>query len=118
MLNHYRFDAPPQLSVVPPGAWVVVIVDGSRSFDADDRRAGLAAVAAALSHQRDGRVAALVFDRKIHRLFPGFRGVASATSDLVGLTFASRNGSQVDTALVQADPPSRRKRLPPRLAAS
>ena len=40
-LNHYRFDAPPQLSVVPRGAWVVVIVDGSRSFDEDDRRAGL-----------------------------------------------------------------------------
>ncbi len=75
VLNHYRFDAPPQLSVVPRGAWVVVIVDGSRSFDADDRRAGLAALAAALSHQRDGRVAVLVFDRKIHRLFPGFRGV-------------------------------------------
>ena len=103
VLTHYRFDAPPQLSVVPRGAWVVVVVDGSRSFDADERRAGLAAMAAALSHHRDGRVAVLVFDRKIHRLFPGFRGVASAMPDLVGLTFASRNGSQVDDALTQAD---------------
>ena len=103
VLNHYRFDAPPQLSVVPRGAWVVVVVDGSRSFDADDRRAGLAAVAASLSHLRDGRVAVLVFDRKIHRLFPGFVGAATAMPDLVGLTFASRNGSQVDDALSQAD---------------
>ena len=103
VLNHYRFDAPPQLSVVPRGAWVVVIVDGSRSFDADDCRAGLSALAAALSHQRDGRVAVLVFDWQIHRLFPGFRAVASATPDLVDLTFASRNGSQVDAALLEAD---------------
>jgi len=103
VLNHYRFDAPPQLSVVPRGAWVVVVVDGSRSFDADERRAGLAALAAALSHHRDGRVAVLVFDRKIHRLFSGFRGMASAMPDLVGLSFASRNGSQVDDALSQAD---------------
>jgi len=103
VLTHYRFDAPPQLSVVPRGAWVVVVVDGSRSFDADDRRAGLAALAAALSHQRDGRVAALVFDRKIHRVYSGFRGVAGATADLVGLSFASRNGSQIDAALARAD---------------
>ena len=103
VLNHYRFDAPPQLSVVPRGAWIVIVVDGSRSFDAEERRAGLAALAAALFHHRDGRVAVLVFDRKIHRLFPGFRGVASAMPDLEGLTFASRNGSQVDDALSQAD---------------
>jgi len=103
VLTHYRFDAPPQLSVVPRGAWVVVVVDGSRSFDADDRRAGLAAVAAALSHQRDGKIAALVFDREIHRLYSGFRGVATATPDLVDLTFASRNGSHIDAALVRAD---------------
>ena len=80
-----------------------MIVDGSRSFDADDCRAGLSALAAALSHQRDGRVAVLVFDWQIHRLFPGFRAVASATPDLVDLTFASRNGSQVDAALLEAD---------------
>jgi hypothetical protein len=103
VLTHYRFDAPPQLSVVPRGAWVVVVVDGSRSFAADDRRAGLAALAAALSHQRDGHVAALVFDRKIHRVYSGFRGVASATADLVDLSFASRNGSQIDAALARAD---------------
>jgi hypothetical protein len=103
VLSHYRFDAPPRLSVVPRGAWIVAIVDGSRSFDADERRAGLAALAAALSHHRDGRVAVLVFDRKVHRLFPGFRSVGSARPDLVGLAFASRNGSQVDAALAQAD---------------
>ncbi|HEY7371360.1 MAG TPA: VWA domain-containing protein [Polyangia bacterium] len=103
VLNHYRFDAPPRLSVVPRGAWIVVVVDGSRSFDPEERRAGLAALAASLSHHADGRVAVLVFDRKVHRLFPGFRGVASATPDLVGLAFAGRNGSQVDDALSQAD---------------
>jgi hypothetical protein len=103
VLNHYRFDAPPRLSVAPRGAWVVAVVDGSRSFGAEDRRAGLAAVGAALSHYREGRVAVLVFDRKVHRLYPGFRGVASATPELVDLAFASRNGSQVDAALAEAD---------------
>jgi hypothetical protein len=103
VLNHYRFDAPPRLSVVPRGAWVVAVVDGSRSFDADDRRAGLAALAAALSHHPDGHVAVLVFDRKVHRVFPGFRGVASAAPELLDLAFASRNGSQVDGALAEAD---------------
>jgi len=102
-LNHYRFDAPPRFSVVPRGAWVVAIVDGSRSFEADDRRAGLAGLAAALSHYREGHVAVLVFDRRVHRLYPGFRGVAGATPDLVDLAFAGRNGSQVDAALAQAD---------------
>jgi hypothetical protein len=103
VLNHYRFDAPPRFSVVPRGAWIVAVVDGSRSFGADERRTGLAALAAALAHHPDGRVAVLVFDRKVHRLFPGFRGVASASPDLVDLAFASRNGSQVDGALAQAD---------------
>jgi hypothetical protein len=103
VLNHYRFDAPPRFSVVPRGAWVVAVVDGSRSFGAAERRAGLAALAAALSHFQDGRIAVLVFDRQVHRLFPGFHGVASATQDLVDLAFASRNGSQVDAALAQAD---------------
>jgi hypothetical protein len=81
----------------------VAVVDGSRSFGVEDRQAGLAALAAALSHYREGRVAVLVFDRKVHRLYPGFREVASATPDLVDLAFASRNGSQVDTALAEAD---------------
>ena len=103
VLNHYRFDAPPQLSVVPRGAWVVVIVDGSRSFDADDRRAGLAALAAALSHQRDGRVACWCSIAKSTAFSPASVASRARRPILVGLTFASRNGSQVDAALVQAD---------------
>jgi hypothetical protein len=103
VLSHLRIDAAPRISETPRGAYVVVIVDASRSFDDHRRRTGIAAVRAALSHFADARVEVLTFDRDVRSALGGFVPVGRAVEALGGLAVVPRNGSRVDDALARAD---------------
>jgi hypothetical protein len=87
VLSHVRVEAAAKLSEVPRGAHVVVIVDGSRSFSEYERKNGIAAVRAMLSHFADARVEVL----------------SRAVADLAHLAVTPRNGSRIDEALARAD---------------
>lgn len=102
-LSHLRVEAAPRLSEVPRGAHVVVIVDGSRSFSEYERRSGIAAARAMLSHFTDARVEVLTFDREVHAPLGGFVPVSRAVADLAKLAVTPRNGSRIDEALSRAD---------------
>ena len=103
VLSHFAVTAAPKLSEAPRGAYVVVIVDASRSFEDDRRKSGLAAVRATLSHLRDAHVEVLTFDREVKSRLGGFQPVSIASRAIERLTIEPRNGSQIDDALARAD---------------
>lgn len=99
-LLHASIEVALKLSQAPKGAYVVVVLDGSRSLSDAARQAELDATRAYLAHLPDARVQILVFDRKVHALESSFVSVASALGDLK--TIAPRNGSDLDVALAEA----------------
>jgi hypothetical protein len=102
VLTHVALRAAPKLSEVPKGAYVVVLVDGSRSTSLGFVNAAKTALAAYLSHFADARVSVLVFDRRVHRDLGSFVPVADARARLANLTIVPQNGSHVDLALFEA----------------
>jgi hypothetical protein len=103
VLSHLRVEAAPRLSVAPRGAYVVVLIDASRSFPDAERRVGIAAVRATLAHLPDAQVEVITFDRQAKARLGGFVPVGRALDALVGLGVTPRNGSRIDDALAQAD---------------
>lgn len=99
-LVHAAIEVAPKLSQVPKGAYVVVVLDGSRSLNDAARAAEIAATRAYLAHLPDAKVQILVFDRKVHALETSFVSAATALSDLKTIT--PHNGSDLDVALAEA----------------
>lgn len=103
VLTRYRVEAAPKLSAVPRSARVVVVLDGSRSVGEEQRKAQLAATRAYLSHFGDAQVQLLVFDREVRARHAGFVGVGQALRDLASLKLEGKNGSEVESALLEAE---------------
>lgn len=100
---HLRVEAAPRLAEAPRGAYVVVVVDGSRSFSEQDRRSGIAAAQAAIAHLPEARVQVLTFDREVKVRLRGFVPGSQAIAALRTLNVEERNGSHLDDALARAD---------------
>ncbi|UQA60312.1 VWA domain-containing protein [Polyangium aurulentum] len=99
---HFRFDAGPQISTVPAGAHVVLLLDSSRSLS-EDPAIQTAMARAYLSHFKDARVEIVTFDRKVRPLHGRFVPVTQAMAELRQLSFERKNGSNIDEALARAD---------------
>lgn len=101
---HASLGLPERLSEEPKGAYVVVVLDGSRSIRDDDRLAEVAAASAYLAGLPDAHVAVLTFARKVKARNVGFVGTKIALSDLETLSasFPDENGSAIDAALAEA----------------
>jgi hypothetical protein len=97
---HAAVEVSPKLSQVPKGAYVVVVLDGSRSLSDAQRAAELAATRAYLAHLPDAKVQILVFNRRVDALQPQFVSVPDALASLKAIT--PRNGSDLDLALAEA----------------
>jgi hypothetical protein len=102
-LTRFRVAAAPQLSKVPKQARVVVLLDGSASFETDSRLGAIAAARAYLSHLEDARVEVVVFDRQLHPRHGKLVPRALAEQDLRALNVVPQNGSDFDRALMYAD---------------
>ena len=99
---HFRFDAGPQISTVPAGAHVVLLLDASRSLS-EDPAIQTAMARAYLSHFKDARVEIVTFDRKVRPLHGKFVPVTQAMAELRQMSFERKNGSNIDDALARAD---------------
>jgi von Willebrand factor type A domain len=99
----FHVEAAAHLSRAPRGAYVVVVIDASRSIHPLYAAAGLAAARAYLGHLPDAHVEVLTFDREVHPRHGRFVTAAKASADLAKLTLDLRNGSRVDDALSRAD---------------
>jgi hypothetical protein len=64
-LLHTSIEVAPRLGEAPKGAYVIVLLDTSRSISAADREAQRAAAIAYLRHLPDARVQILAFDHKV-----------------------------------------------------
>lgn len=102
-LAHFRIEAAPELSTVPRGAHIVVVLDHSRSLDVDTATAQLAAAQSYLSHFTDARVQVMSFDRAVHAHHPRFVSVKRAIDDLAKMKVTLKNGSDVSAALLAAE---------------
>jgi hypothetical protein len=101
-LLHESIEVKKPLSERPKGAYVIVVLDGSRSIDDDQHDAHLAAARAYLGHLPDAKVQVLVFDRTTRALETGFVPAAQAILDLKAPKWAPKNGSDLDVALAEA----------------
>jgi hypothetical protein len=103
-LLHASLEVPGKLSEAPKGAFVVLILDGSRSIRASEREAQFAAARAYLELMPDAQVQVLTFARTVKPRFSGFVKSAVARADLATLatTMKSENGSAIDDALASA----------------
>lgn len=101
-LVHTSIEIAGRVSQAPKGAWVVVVVDGSRSLTDEERSAQVAATKAYLGHLPDAHVQVLAFDREVKPLHAAFVGTGQAVKDLEGHAWAKRNGSALDLALGEA----------------
>lgn len=99
---HAQVEAAARLSEVPRGAWVVVLLDASRSLDDAALDAEVAAARSYVSWLPDARVALLAFDRAPRPLAPAFLDASQASSVLASARIARRNGSHLDAALAEA----------------
>jgi hypothetical protein len=102
-LSHFTIDAAPHISTAPRGAYVVVVLDASRSISDGEASAEVAAAKATLVHLPDAHVEVLTFDRAVHARHHGFAPVGAAIRDLDHLVIERRNGSRFDGALAEAD---------------
>lgn len=102
-LSRFGVMAAPRLSEAPRGAYVVVIVDGSKSFGDFERTSGIMAARATLSHLPDAHVEVLTFDREVRARLGGFVPASKAAAALEKLAIEPRNGSRFDDALARAD---------------
>ena len=103
VLTRFAIRAAPQLSRVPEHAYLVIVIDGSRSVDSEFEAAAKVALDAYLSHFVDARVEIMTFDRSTTRVLGRFEGVPEARRALSTLGLARRNGSDVARALYEAD---------------
>ncbi len=103
VLTRVGLRASPTLSEVPQGARVVVALDASLSTSDTFVDRAKVALDAYLSHFVDAEVEVLTFDRKVERRFSGFVPVDQARQRLASLSVQRRNGSDVDSALLDAD---------------
>lgn len=103
VLNHFRIEAAEKLSETPKGAYIVVVIDASRSLNEQEIAAEKAAAQAYLSHFRDAHVEVITFDRRPHERFSGFSPVSKVLKDWGNLKIERHNGSAVDDALARAD---------------
>lgn len=101
-LLHGAVEIAKPLSARPLGAHVIVLIDGSRSLDGDDRAAQLAAARAYLRALPDAKAQILIFDRVARPLEGVFVSSAQAIADLGAATITPRNGSELDVALAEA----------------
>lgn len=101
-LLHESIEVKKPLSERPKGAYVIVVLDGSRSIDDDQHDAHLAAARAYLGHLPDAKAQVLVFDRAARALETGFVPAATAIADLKAPKWTPKNGSDLDVALAEA----------------
>lgn len=106
-LFRYQLDAAAALSEIPRGADVVVLIDRSRSLDAETIAAEVATAHAYLASftapRLHARAAVVAFDRRADDLLDGFAPVDEARALLEELELPSANGSHVDVALTHAE---------------
>jgi von Willebrand factor type A domain len=103
VLTRVAVRAAPRVSQLPKRAYVVVLVDASRSTGADFEQAAKSAALAYLSHLPDAHVEVMTFDRAVHRQLGGFGTPAAAGFAVQVLSLGQLNGSDVDRALFEAD---------------
>jgi hypothetical protein len=101
-LLHASIEARKPLSETPKGAYVIVVLDGSRSIDEGQHDAHLAAARAYLGHLPDAKAQVLVFDRTTRALETGFVPAVTAIADLKAPKWTPKNGSDLDVALADA----------------
>lgn len=102
-VTRFSIEAAPEVSRVPRGAQVVVVIDASRSLSDEQVDAQKAAAAAYLSHFRDAAVEVVTFGRKAQRRYGTWVAVDRARRDLVATHIERKNGSAVDEALLEAE---------------
>jgi hypothetical protein len=99
---HAAVEIAPKISQVPKGAYVIVVLDGSKSLNDKSREAEIAATRAYLAHLPDAKVQILVFDRNVRALSTDFVSVTQALADLKLTALGPRTGSNIDLALAEA----------------
>jgi hypothetical protein len=106
VLMHYDVALAPHVSKIPSDAEVVVLLDGSFSMTAEQRKAAQATARAYLEHFAAPRLRAraevLVFDREVKARHGRLVPVREALADLDHLELPGANGSAVDDALDRA----------------
>ncbi|MGC4087981.1 MAG: VWA domain-containing protein [Polyangiaceae bacterium] len=116
-LTHAEVRAAPRLSQAPEQAYVVLLLDASRSTEADFEQSAKSALDAYLAHLPDAHVELMTFARHASAETDGFVSVEAARSTLRTLALGRLNGSDVDTALFEADrllasaPPGHARRI-------
>jgi hypothetical protein len=102
-LSRYRIQTAAELSKIPRGAHIVILLDHSISIHSNTATAQLAAAQGYLSHFKDARVRVLSFDREVHEHQTRFVSAKRAAKDLAKITVTRRNGSDVSRALMAAE---------------
>jgi len=102
VLFQLRVDAAAKLSRVPAGAYVVLVIDASRSMDGPAEAAASAARAYLASFE-DAHVEVLAFDRQVRSRYGRFVTPSMALDQLAGWVGTGKNGSRIDDALARAD---------------
>lgn len=103
VLTRFELRAAPELSKLPKQAYVVVLIDASRSTGAHFEQAAKAATRAFLSHLPDAHVEVMTFDRAVRHQLGGFGTPTAARFAVQVLSLGQLNGSDVDRALFEAD---------------
>lgn len=103
VLTRFSLRAAPELSKLPKQAYVVVLIDASRSTGANFEQAAKSATLAYLSHLPDAHVEVLTFDRAVRHQLGGFGTAAAARFAVQVLSLGQLNGSDLDRALFEAD---------------
>jgi von Willebrand factor type A domain len=103
VLTRYALRAAPQLSKLPKQAYVVLVIDASRSTESDFEQAAKSSLDAYLSNLPDAHVEVMTFDRVVKHQLGGFGTTAAARYALQVLSLGRLNGSDVDRALFEAD---------------
>ncbi len=112
-LSRFGFEAAPHISAAPRGAYVVVVLDASRSMTPGQASAEVAAAGATLAHLPDAHVEVLTFDRAVHARHHRFVPVAAA---IAGPRRADRGSAQREPLRRRARPGGRRSSPGPRRA--
>jgi hypothetical protein len=102
VLMRTRFELAPRISEAPAGAYVVVLLDVSRSMAEGDVATEAAAARAYLGWMPRANVQVVAFDRVAHPLYDGFVSVERAIEDLDSYEPERHNGSHIDRALAVA----------------
>lgn len=101
-LFHASIEAGARLSEPPKGAYVVVLLDGSRSLDDDQRAAAISATSAYLAQLPDAKVQIASFDRYVRPIVSTFVPASDAIAALRAHKWIPKNGSAIDLAFEDA----------------